>query len=37
MSWCKYEKYEYYMTEKMIPIPIDQRYNIEDMKFIIET
>ncbi len=30
------EKFEYYLTEKMIPIPIDQRYNIEDMKFIIK-
>jgi len=30
------KKYEYYLTEKMIPIPIDQRYDIEDMKFIIK-
>lgn len=30
------KKYEYYLTEKMIPIPIDQRYIVEDMKNIIE-
>lgn len=28
--------YEYYLTENLIPIPIDQRYNLTDMKLIIE-
>lgn len=28
--------FEYYLTENLIPIPIDQRYNISDMKLIIE-
>ncbi|MFX1432636.1 MAG: hypothetical protein ACFFBT_10940 [Promethearchaeota archaeon] len=28
--------FEYYLTENLIPIPIDQRYNLSDMKLIIE-
>lgn len=28
------ESYDYKFAEKIIPIPIDHRYGIEDMKFI---
>jgi len=28
--------FEYYLTENLIPIPIDQRYNLDDMRFIIK-
>lgn len=30
------ESYDYKFAEKIIPIPIDHRYGIEDMKFIVE-
>lgn len=34
-QWCKENSLEYYLTENIIPLPIDQRYNEQDMYRII--
>lgn len=33
---CKNEELEYYLTENILPLPIDQRYSIDDMKYMVE-
>ncbi|KGE14145.1 hypothetical protein [Sphingobacterium deserti] len=34
-DWCDQNKNSYWLTEEIIAIPIDQRYNIDDMKTIV--
>lgn len=36
LEWCKEKNLEYKLTKNIIPLPIDQRYNDEDMNKIIE-
>lgn len=36
LEWCNEDSIEYELCKNIIPIPIDQRYGIEDMKRIIE-
>lgn len=35
LNWCSKDHLEYFLTKNLIPIPIDQRYNENDMKRII--
>lgn len=35
-NWCKETSLEYQFADRVIAIPIDQRYNDKDMKYIIE-
>ena len=35
-QWTSPESFEYYLTQNMISLPIDQRYNIEDMQYMVE-
>ena len=35
-SMCKKEEKEYYMADNILPLPLDQRYDINDMQYIIE-
>lgn len=37
LEWTDTDSIEYSLAEKMIPLPIDQRYSEEDMNFIIKT
>lgn len=37
LEWTDKDSIEYSLTEKMIPLPIDQRYTEEDMDYIIKT
>ena len=36
LDWCDEDELEYKLAAQIIPLPIDQRYSIEDMKIIIE-
>ena len=36
LCWSRHSSLEYLFAEKIIPIPIDQRYGVEEMKRIIE-
>lgn len=36
VEWCEKEVFEYKLSTDMISIPIDQRYDTENMKYIIE-
>lgn len=36
-EWCKEDELEYDMAKNILPIPVDQRYNLEDMKYIVES
>lgn len=36
-GWCKKSEIEYLMAENILPIPIDQRYGIETMKYLADT
>lgn len=36
LEWCKESDLEFYYTKHIIPLPIDQRYGAEDMKYIVE-
>lgn len=36
LEWCEKEDFEYKLSTDMISIPIDQRYDTEDMKFIVD-
>lgn len=36
LDWAKTDDFEYSLTTRLIPLPIDQRYNKEDMDRIIE-
>jgi hypothetical protein len=36
LEWCNVEMFEYSLTKSLIPLPIDQRYGIEEMKKIID-
>lgn len=36
LEWCQKENFEYRMSFDMISIPIDQRYNKDDMKYIVD-
>ena len=36
LKWCIAEEFECKLTKQIIPLPIDQRYEVEDMKRIIE-
>ncbi|MBR5323648.1 MAG: hypothetical protein IKV14_02380 [Muribaculaceae bacterium] len=35
-EWCKKDDFEYYLTNQLIALPIDQRYGINEMKKILE-
>lgn len=37
LEWTDTDSIEYSLAEKMVPLPIDQRYSKEDMEFIIKT
>ena len=36
MEWCKPADIEYQLANQIIAIPIDQRYGIEEMDYIIK-
>lgn len=36
LEWCQNDELERYLTTHIIPIPIDQRYNVKDMHTIID-
>ena len=36
LDWCDKDNTSYFLTQQLLPIPIDQRYGEEDMKRIIE-
>ena len=36
LEWCEEEETEYQLAKNLVPLPIDQRYNKEDMSRIIE-
>lgn len=36
LEWCKKDDFEYYLTNQLIALPIDQRYGINEMKKILE-
>lgn len=36
LEWCKKDDFEYYITNQLIALPIDQRYGINEMKKILE-
>ncbi len=36
-KWMTKENYEYFLSENLVALPVDQRYNKEDMDSIIET
>lgn len=36
LDWCNANDTEYHLAENIIPLPIDQRYCIEDMKYLVE-
>ncbi len=36
LEWSKEYELEYYLSKNLLPLPIDQRYNIEDMKYIVK-
>ena len=35
-EWCKEESLEYQFADKIVAIPIDQRYGEEEMEYVIE-
>jgi hypothetical protein len=35
-EWCDYNSLEYKLTKQLIHLPIDQRYNLEDIKLIVD-
>ncbi len=35
LEWCSTEELEYFLSKNILPLPIDQRYSIDDMKHII--
>ncbi|MCM1320074.1 MAG: hypothetical protein NC217_06790 [Muribaculaceae bacterium] len=37
LTWCKNDDIEYTLAKNIIPLPIDQRYNINDMAYIADT
>lgn len=37
LEWCNKETLEYKFTKWLIPLPIDQRYNVSDMQIIVDT
>lgn len=36
IDWCGVDDLEYKMTEYILPIPVDQRYGVKELKFIVE-
>ena len=36
LEWCNEDSLEYNLTENLIPLPIDQRYSNNEMRFIID-
>lgn len=36
ISWCKEDEVEFLMAKDILPVPIDQRYNSNDMSIILE-
>jgi hypothetical protein len=36
LDWCDKEDFEYQLTTEIVPLPIDQRYGIEDMNIILD-
>ena len=36
LEWCKPEDWEYQLAENLVCLPIDQRYDEEDMKKILD-
>lgn len=37
LDWCSKDEQEYYLAQNILPLPIDQRYSIKDMEYIIKT
>ena len=35
-DWCGEDDTEYYMAENILPLPIDQRYHQEDMRYLVK-
>ena len=35
MIWCKDTDTEYYLCENLLPLPLDQRYGVEEMNFVL--
>ena len=36
LQWCEKTDFEYYLAKNLIPLPIDQRYSLDDMKILID-
>lgn len=36
LEWCASTDLDYKLVQEIMPLPIDQRYNVEDMKYIID-
>ena len=34
--WCEEYETEYYMAKNILPLPIDQRYGVEEMQWVIK-
>ena len=33
---CEDNELEYFMAQRIVPIPVDQRYNLDDMNYIVD-
>ena len=36
LEWCGEDETEYQMAKNILPLPIDQRYGVEDMEYLQE-
>ena len=36
LEWCREDELEYYLSQNLLPLPIDQRYTIKDMERIVK-
>ena len=36
LEWCEADETEYQMAQNILPLPIDQRYGMEEMKFLVK-
>jgi hypothetical protein len=36
-EWAQPDSFDYYLTRNMVPLPIDHRYNLDDMQYLVHT
>ncbi|MGV9002164.1 MAG: hypothetical protein ACOH18_04415 [Candidatus Saccharimonadaceae bacterium] len=36
LEWCKEDELEHYLSQNLLPLPIDQRYSAQDMEYIVK-